>query len=136
MDPISFGFNTGNFATEGGPLPAVGPTRERDALAVPVSKRSPIDERHKGLGTDLGSQLTRSALGSTAYAPLDPFERTRQHRWEPGSKVLRSHKITRLRNAADVALDARSSVVGSAADEPQRMFRELLLSDHSWATKP
>lgn len=53
------------------------------------------------------------------------------------SKVMRSHKLTRLRNAnapSDGASDRSPRL--NTEDEPQRMFRELLLSDHTWATQP
>jgi len=92
-----------------------------------------------------GGQLARHCIGSAAYAPLDPVERARQLRCgsELSAKVLRSRKITRLRDGLCEGGEGRHTprvFSGSAAlkdgPEPQGMFKQLLLSDLKWATEP
>lgn len=130
--------DTYNFSAQGGSLPSIGPPGKK-SISASVQDWSPGDLRHSGLGTGLGSQLTRSALGAAAYTPLDPFERNRRDRSELPSQVLRTHKLTKL-GSVEASLrrggtgDCRSKV--GAVDEPQRMFRELLLSDQAWAIQP
>lgn len=84
----------------------------------------------------------RSSLGDAAYKPLDPFDRARQQRFQPTAKVLRTHKITRLRDGMPEGESGTSPRQGSGiaalkdGPEPQGMFKQLLLSDLSWATEP
>merc|ERR1712216_903262 len=67
----------------------------------------------------------------------------RANRYEPSAKVVRERKITRLRDGSSGGSDARAtprqfSGPGALQDgpEPQAMFKQLLLSDLSWATEP
>lgn len=133
---------------QGGSLPALDSGRGEKGrstlghLDKPILFKSGINDRHKGLGTGLGSDLTRSALGTAAYTPLNPFERSRRDRSELPPKVMRAHKLTRLVTATtNASVDTNAVEVSprnfqTTSDEPQRMFRELLLSDHAWATRP
>lgn len=132
---------------QGGLLPAVASARGEQSRRASLkhvlgqfSKTSGLDVRNKGLGTGLGSDLTRTALGTAAYTPLDPFESSRRQRSELPSKVMRGHKLTRLATTNSSvdgnAGEASPKVFQPTADEPQRMFRELLLSDQAWATQP
>lgn len=147
---VSFGFGN-DFAREQAEdvLPPV-PTPRRLSSGLPgdfTPNRSSvtIPERHLGLGMGAGGQLARHCIGSAAYAPLDPVERARQLRCgsELSAKVLRSRKITRLRDGLCEGGEGRHTprvFSGSAAlkdgPEPQGMFKQLLLSDLGWATEP
>lgn len=116
---VSFGFSNDDSALAG---------------ITQLTRANPIDTVHNvGLGSGVGAQLAKSALGSAAYKSLDPIERARQQRMELPSKVLRSHKVTRLVTPREAT--PRETRI-STLDEPQRMFRELLLSDHAWAQQP
>jgi len=100
-------------------------------------------DRHKGLGDGNGGVLMRSALGSAAYASLDPVQRARTLRYKPAEHVLRKNKFTPLPAHITDGSESRptprqfyDSVALTAGPEPEGMFKQLLLSDLSWATEP
>jgi hypothetical protein len=148
---VSFGFNDKSFAEAGletgSSLPPVGTPRRISGLTHADRMTSSVSihmiDRHAGLGNGMGGQLMRSALGSSAYAPLDPYERARQLRSEPSPKIMRERKVTRLRDGLSDGIDTRYEVrqLPRSAElqdgaEPQGMFKQLLLSDLTWATEP
>mmetsp|Transcript_111169 Transcript_111169/g.192761 ORF Transcript_111169/g.192761 Transcript_111169/m.192761 type:complete len:344 (+) Transcript_111169:103-1134(+) len=136
---VNFGFEAERFGGD----EDVGETtsaKPRNSFA-PLAQRSqlPHSARNAGLGKNLGGQLTRSALGGAAYQMLEPGERARQLRHEHSANTLRQRKVTRL--SAEPVADlsegtARPWITSPLTDnEPQGMFRELLLSDQGWASE-
>jgi hypothetical protein len=150
--PISYGLESlgKELQSTGVVLPDVGPGSAGSARKSTTFEGSPtrtvaLYQRNDGLGQGMGGQLARSALGTTAYMQLDPVERQRQYKkaLDPPPQVLRDRKFTRLPHGHAEGADPRQtprqfseSVALKDGPEPQGMFKQLLLSDLSWATEP